>query len=204
MSNQEIVIIRTGVANVASVGAAFERLGCAVRLEDDAAKIAAASHVVLPGVGAFGAGMERLQALGLVQPLIERIGAGRPTLAICLGLQLLANGSDESPGVAGLGIIDAHVKRFSGDDIRIPQLGWNAVAAQPGCKLIEDGHAYFANSYRLDAIPEGWSGALSDHGGPFVAAIERGAVLACQLHPELSGPWGAALLRRWAAAAPEL
>jgi imidazole glycerol-phosphate synthase subunit HisH len=197
MKQPEVVIIRTGVANIASVTAAFQRAGALVRLEDSPDAITHADHVVLPGVGAFAAGMERLHALALAQPLIERIAAGRPTLAICLGLQLLARSSDESPGVAGLGILDAHVTRFSGDAICIPQLGWNRVTAQPGCALLRDGYAYYANSYRLDAIPDGWSGALSTHGAPFVAAIERGAVLACQLHPELSGPWGAALLSRW-------
>ena len=79
----------------------------------------------------------------------------------------------------------------------MPQLGWNRVVPKEGCTFLNEGYAYFANSYRLTSIPEGWSGATSDHGGDFVAAIERGTILACQFHPELSGAWGAELVDRW-------
>ena len=103
---------------------------------------------------------------------------------------------DESPGVEGLGLIAPPATRFSGP-IRVPQMGWNDLRPEPGCRLLTPGAAYFANSYRLTAAPEGWSVAWSDHGGPFVAAMERGEVLACQCHPELSGAWGADLLGRW-------
>jgi imidazoleglycerol phosphate synthase glutamine amidotransferase subunit HisH len=84
--------------------------------------------------------------------------------------------------------------------LRVPHLGWNHVAAGAGCSLLEDGDAYFANSFKLDDIPGGWAGATTDHGGRFVAAIERGPVLACQFHPELSGAWGQDLIERWLAA----
>lgn len=194
---KQVVIVRTGVANVASVQAAFERLGAEVVLSDDPGLIGEAAHVVLPGVGAFGAGMERLRALALDAPLIARIAAGDATLAICLGLQLLAEQSEESPGVAGLGVLPARVTRFVDTSVRVPQLGWNRVEAQEGCNFLRDGYAYYANSYKLDAIPEGWRGAMSEHGAPFVAGIERGKVLACQLHPELSGAWGQDVLSRW-------
>ena len=96
----------------------------------------------------------------------------------------------------GLGLLPARATRFS-RGVRVPQLGWNLVRPRPGCRLLQEGHAYFANSYKLDAVPDGWQGALAEHGGAFVAAVERGAVLACQFHPELSGAWGLALLRRW-------
>ncbi len=85
--------------------------------------------------------------------------------------------------------------------VRVPQLGWNHVAPQAGCSLLREGYAYFANSFRLAAPPAGFAAAISHHGGPFVAAFERGPVLACQFHPELSGAWGIDLLRRWVAAA---
>jgi imidazole glycerol-phosphate synthase subunit HisH len=188
--------VRTGSANLASVVAALERAGRMPRLVDDAVAVARVERLVLPGVGAFGAVMARLVGLGLVEALTERIAAGRPTLAICLGLQVLASGSDESAGVAGFGVIPGRVTRFP-DGVVVPQLGWNRVEADPGCRLLCDGAAYFANSYKLDSAPEGWSVAWSDHGGRFVGALERGAVLACQFHPELSGAWGAALLERW-------
>jgi len=193
--------VRTGSANLASVVAALERAGRTPRLVEDADTVAPAERLVLPGVGAFGAVMARLVELGLVGTLTERIAAGRPTLAICLGLQVLAEGSEESPGVAGLGVVSGRVTRLP-ENVVVPQLGWNRVEADPGCRLLVDGAAYFANSFKLDSAPEGWSVAWSDHGGRFVAALERGAVLGCQFHPELSGAWGAALLERWLEASP--
>lgn len=192
-----VVVVRTGTANIASIVAGLERAGAAPAVTEDAAAVAAAERVVLPGVGTFGAAMERVAADGLVGPLRERIAAGRRTLCICVGLQLLAEESEESPGVRGLGVVPGTVRRFRGERLRVPQLGWNRVAADPGCRLLADGHAYFANSYRLIDPPEGWQVARADYAGPFVAGFERGAVLACQFHPELSGQWGIALLGRW-------
>jgi len=196
MAAPEVVVVHTGSANLASVAAALERAGVRPVVSTDAAAIEGADRLVLPGVGAFGAVMARLEALGLLEILARRIRSGRPTLAICLGLQVLARSSEESPGVAGLGVLPVRVARFKAGT-RVPQLGWNRVEADPGCRLLSSGAAYFANSYRLVEAPAGWQVAWSDHGGRFVAAIERGAVLACQLHPELSGAWGADLLTRW-------
>ena len=126
---------------------------------------------MLPGVGAFGASMARLVELGLDAALRERIAADRPTIAICVGHQLLFETSDESPGVRGLGIVPGHVGRFA-DDVRVPQFGWNEV--QPGedaLLLLEDGYAYFANSYRatdgagLDGGPaDAWRPLRGGHG----------------------------------------
>lgn len=194
MTARTVTIVRTGVANTASVIAAVERCGCACRLSEHAAEVGDAEILVLPGVGAFSAGMESLHRAGLVDALRERIAQNRPSLAICLGLQLLAAESQEAPGVPGLGLIDAQVQRFA-SGVRVPQFGWNSV--ETGGGLVEPGFAYFANSYRLTDAPPGWQVSWSEHGGRFVAAMQRGAVLACQFHPELSGPWGAALLRRW-------
>ncbi|PKN57852.1 MAG: imidazole glycerol phosphate synthase subunit HisH [Deltaproteobacteria bacterium HGW-Deltaproteobacteria-14] len=198
----DVVIVRTGVANLASVLAGLRRLGVTPDVTTDAAAVREARAVVLPGVGAFGAGMAALHEHGVAAALIERAAAGRPLLAVCLGLQLLAASSDEAPGVAGLAVHDGHVARFP-DTVKVPQLGWNEVTPDAGCRLLEPGYAYFANSYRLTDAPLGWAAARSDHGGPFVAALERGPILACQFHPELSGPWGLALLDRWLAAARE-
>ncbi len=196
----EIVLMRTGTANLASVAAAFHRAGRSVRISESADDAADAALVVLPGVGSFGAVSDRLDELGLRTPLGDRIRAGRPTMAVCLGMQLLGEGSEESPGAAGLGVIPATATSFRAG-VRRPQLGWNRVTAGAGCSILNDGAAYFANSFKLDSVPAGWSGALTDHGGDFVAAIERGAVLACQFHPELSGAWGQALIERWLATA---
>jgi imidazole glycerol-phosphate synthase subunit HisH len=189
-------IIETGVANIASMLAAFERLGAEPRLTRDAGEVREADFVVLPGVGAFAAGMARLDELGMRELLIERAEADRPLLAVCLGLQLLCAASEESPGVEGLGIVDATIERFP-SEVRVPQFGWNRVVADESCELITSGYAYFANSYRLGEAPEGWRVGRAEHGGDFVAAMERGRLLACQFHPEISGAWGLELLRRW-------
>ena len=205
----DVVVLPTGVANTASVLAALRRLGAAPRLCEAPAEARAAGHLVLPGVGSFGAAMERLHALGLVEVLRERIAANRPTLAVCVGLQVLAEASEESPGVAGLGVLPGTVRRFP-STVRVPQFGWNRVIAHQGAGFVTSGAAYYANSYRLPDVPPprpgsgqaGWRAALSDHGGPFVAALERGRVLACQFHPELSGAFGLGLLERWLHGAP--
>jgi glutamine amidotransferase len=198
----EVVIVPTGTANLASVVAALGRAGRPVRVTSELQDIAAAERLVLPGVGSFAPVASRIDDLGIRAALIDRFNDNRPTLAICLGLQILASASEEDPGAAGLGILQTVVTRFP-DSVRVPQLGWNRVEAVRGCRVLRDGCAYFANSYRLQQIPEGWHGAVSDHGGPFVAAIERGPVLACQFHPELSGQWGQALIEGWLAVAED-
>jgi len=196
MDARTVVVVRTGVANVASITAALARLGVATVVTARPDEVERASMVVLPGVGAFGAGMSALCGAGLAEVLRGRVVAGRATLAVCLGMQLLCESSHESPGTAGLGVIHGSIERF-GDGVRVPQVGWNRVHAGPGCTAVESGWAYFANSYRMRSAPDGWEAAMSEYGGGFVAALERGPVVACQFHPELSGPWGLALMRRW-------
>ena len=191
----EVLIVPTGTANIASVIAAFTRLGAATHLAERPEAIMAASHVMLPGVGAFGASMARLVEHGLDAPLRERIAADRPTICICVGHQLLFESSEESPGVRGLGIVPGEVGRFRAG-VRVPQFGWNHVHAGEDGRLLEDGYAYFANSYRATAAP-GWTVAEADHGGRFVAAMECRNVIGCQFHPELSGAYGTALLSRF-------
>ncbi len=195
-ASDEVLVVRTGTANLASVLSGLRRVGAISRVTHDPDEVRAARRVVLPGVGAFGAAMAMLREQNLVDPLVERINAGRPTLAVCVGLQVLCAASDESPGVAGLGIIDRRVTRFAGA-MRVPQLGWNLVEAPRDSALLDTGYAYFANSYKLDDAPDGWEVAYADHGGPFVAALAQGPVLACQFHPELSGTWGIRHLERW-------
>jgi len=180
--------------------AALRRLGAEPTFSSDPEEVASAEAVVLPGVGAFQAAMDALRAGGLDAAIADRALAGRPTLCVCLGLQLLCEGSEEAPGVSGLSLVPHRVTRFSGD-VCIPQLGWNYVEPDYGCRFLQPGHAYFANSYRLVDTPEGWQVGWSEHGGRFVAAMEREGVLACQFHPELSGPWGLSLLSRWLASA---
>ncbi|RMH29987.1 MAG: imidazole glycerol phosphate synthase subunit HisH [Planctomycetota bacterium] len=200
-----VTVVPTGVANLASIVTALRRLGTEVAMSVNPVEIGAASHVVLPGVGSYAAGIRYLDDHDLRGALVERIEADRPTLAVCLGMQMLSRGSEEAPGAAGLGVMNARATRFPGT-VRVPQLGWNRVAvgegatdAAPHCRFVcESGYAYYANSYRLVERPgDGWSCAMSDYAGPFVACAERGSVLACQFHPELSGVWGMALIERW-------
>jgi imidazole glycerol-phosphate synthase subunit HisH len=191
----EVVIVPTGTANLASVMAAFRRLGAEPRLAVGAEDIARANHVMLPGVGAFGASMARLRQLGLDNAVRSRVQADRPTICICVGHQLLFASSEESPDAEGLGLIPERIGRF-GENVRVPQFGWNLVRPAEGCNLLEEGYAYFANSYRALAAP-GWNVARAEHDGTYVAAVERGNVIGCQFHPELSGAYGSALLSRF-------
>ena len=196
MTAPEVLVVRTGTANLASALAGMERAGGIPRISSDPSEVESAPIVMLPGVGAFGAIMEQLEAQHLVDPLRKRLAGGKPTLAVCLGLQIFAQHSDETPRVEGLGVLQGTVTRFP-DTVVVPQLGWNRVEPMEGCRLLQPGYAYFANSYRIADPPEGWDTATADHAGPFVAAIERGPILACQFHPELSGAWGLELLKRW-------
>jgi imidazole glycerol-phosphate synthase subunit HisH len=195
VSAREVVVVPTGTANLASVRAALARLGARSRLADDAAMIEDAAHVVLPGVGSFGAAMAGLRETGLDAALAARVKDGRATLAMCVGLQVLFEASDENPDASGLAAIPGRVGRFA-DSVRVPQFGWNRVVPEPGCRLVQPGYAYFANSYRVLDAP-GCAIATAAHGGRFVAALERGGMLACQFHPELSGAYGHELIGRW-------
>jgi glutamine amidotransferase len=189
-----VVILPTGTANLASVLAAFARLGARARVATEPAMVHDAERLVLPGVGTFGATMAGLRAAGLDAVIAERARGGAPILAMCVGLQVLFEASDESPG-EGLGVLSGRVGRFP-SAVRVPQFGWNRIEPEPGCRYLEPGHAYFANSFRVLAAP-GCKVARAEHGQSFVAAIERGPLLACQFHPELSGAFGHRLIARW-------
>jgi imidazole glycerol phosphate synthase glutamine amidotransferase subunit len=194
-----IQIINTGVANIRSLQAAFDRMGQAWNLTENIDDIVSASHVVLPGVGAYAAAAEAIDRLGLRDTVADRLrNHDVSTLCICLGMQLLGTSSQESPGVAGLGVIDKTITRF-GADVQVPQLGWNNVVPHPSNDqaMVEAGEAYFANSFCLKDPPQGWNYATTDYDGAFVSCLWQGKTLACQFHPELSGKWGQQLLQRW-------
>lgn len=216
----DIVIADLGRANVASLLAAFGRLGLGARLSREPDEIMAAQAAVLPGVGAFGEVAARLEAAGIAAAFKFRVGRGLPTLGICLGMQLFFEGSQESPGAVGIGALPGMVERMR-TAMPLPQFGWNRVvgggplaagasvagaaagggSAAGGIAAAGGGSAawaYYANSYALAEPPEGWAAAWSRYGAPFVAALERGPMLLCQFHPELSGDWGLGLLGRWA------
>jgi imidazole glycerol phosphate synthase glutamine amidotransferase subunit len=196
MGAPQVLVVQTGTANTASVLAGLQKAGAEPRICQDKEQVATADYLVLPGVGAFGYAISELEQSRLIEALVERINQDLPTLAICLGLQLLASSSQESPGVCGLSIFDSEIQRFS-DSVRVPQMGWNYVEPAAACRYLQSGYAYFANSYRLAEAPSGWQPAYSDYDGKFIAAMEKGRILACQFHPELSGKWGLSLLARW-------
>ena len=195
-TGDEVLVVKTGVANVASMLAGLRRAGATPILVETGERLLEASRVVVPGVGAFGMAMKALHDMQLVDVLVERLTKRLPTMTVCLGLQILGHASEESPGVDGLGVVDASATRFTGD-IRVPQLGWNYVRADMDARFLRDGYVYFANSYRWTDVRGEWLCARGDYAGSFVGAVESGGVLACQFHPELSGHYGHALMVRW-------
>lgn len=196
MRSPIVTIVKTGVANTRAVLVGFKRAGAEPILTNDFRQIEKAERVVIPGVGAFGAGMQELCANNLVNALRERVAANRPTAGICLGMHLLCKTSEETNGIKGLASVDANITRFP-DSVKVPQIGWNKITAHKESAYIDSGYAYFANSYHLDREPTGWKASFSEHGKPFVAAMEKGNILACQFHPELSGAFGLAILKKW-------
>ena len=195
MKRIDVSIVQTGVANTASIVAALERTGARPRFAESADDIASCERVLVPGVGTFASGIAAIREQRLEEALVRRIRADQATLLVCVGLQLLCERSEESPDAKGLGIIDDTVRRFSGE-LRVPQLGWNRVEVR-NTRFLDSGFAYFANSYALKTRPPGWKSAIASYGGEFVAALERGKIVACQFHPELSGAYGLEIMRRW-------
>src|SRR3977135_1701270 len=196
LSMPDVVIVNSGVANLASITSALSRLGASVVVTGDAAVVAAARRVVLPGVGAFGAGLAALRARGLDRAIADAAARGTPLLGACLGMQMLCEGSEETSAVAGLGVIAGACRRLP-DHVRVPHLGWNAVTAVSQAGPVDSGVAAFANSYAMLEAPAGWTAAWTTHGVRFVAALERGRILALQVHPEHAGADRAACVDRW-------
>jgi len=202
-----ISFIDYGAGNVRSLHNAIDKLGYALtdiaRPED----ILEAERLVFPGVGSFGAAMQRLHTLGYMEPLRAYLEAGRPFLGICIGLQCLFEGSEESPGVPGLGLIPGKIRRFNAGGLSVPHIGWNGIRLSWSSPLF-DGYRgeklYFVHSYR--AVPEpanaDWSLADTDYGGAFLSAVQKGKVAAVQFHPEKSGEAGLRFLDRFLSDAP--
>src|SRR6266700_299941 len=171
-SMADVVIVDSGVANLASITSGLGRLSASVSVTRDPTVVREAPRVVLPGVGAFGAGMGALRDHGLDGAIRDVAARGTPLLGICLGMQLLCEASDETPGILGLGVIAGACRRLPAD-VRVPHLGWNTVTAQSNARLVATGVAAFANSYALRDAPAGWTAAWTTHGVPFVAALGR-------------------------------
>ena len=190
----EVKILSTGVANVASVIAAFQRLKCRTSLVTDADTIENTDFLVLPGVGSFGAGMDSLREKSLVTVLQNRIAAQRPTLAICLGLQLLATTSEESPGVQGLRCIPNQVEAFP-ETVRRPQFGWNWLSNENTSVLGDGGYVYYANSFRITESPSGWT--LDGRNTVLMSAVYKKAPWWPVNSTLNSKAYGAQVLSRW-------
>jgi len=208
-----IAVLDYGIGNLRSAEKALQRVGADAHLVTDADLARSADAVVLPGVGAFGRCMEALRDSGLAGVASDtareaQAGFGVPFLGICVGMQLLFDGSDESPDVAGLGVFEGRVRRLP-DGVKHPQMQWNTldVAAGVDCPLLADlpdpAWVYFVHSYAADAA-EADVVATCDYGGPVVAAVGRGRCWATQFHPEKSGANGLGLLAAFVrvAAAP--
>nr|WP_092069414.1 imidazole glycerol phosphate synthase subunit HisH [Dendrosporobacter quercicolus]NSL47465.1 imidazole glycerol phosphate synthase subunit HisH [Dendrosporobacter quercicolus DSM 1736] len=192
-----IAIIDYGMGNLYSVEKAFARLGARVVVTSEAKAIAQADKVVLPGVGAFGDCMKNLRSSGLIPVIESVIAGGKPFLGICLGLQLLFEGSEEDPGVDGLGIFAGQVRKITAPDLKIPHMGWNSLAFQqtsPLFKGVDAGsYVYFVHSYH--AVPEAdIVTAVADYGQTVTAAVGRDNVQAVQFHPEKSSSVGLSIL----------
>jgi len=197
-----IAIVDYGMGNLRSVAKAFERLGAAAEVTRDPERIASAPGVVLPGVGAFGACMANLTSLGLVQPVKQAIGAWRPFLGICLGMQLLFDESEEFGPVAGLGILRGRVVRFPpSHDLKVPHMGWNAVRIArraPALAGIDDGeYVYFVHSYYPVPADPAVVATTTGYGIEFASSVVRDNVFACQFHPEKSQRVGLRILENF-------
>lgn len=199
MNVPAIAVLDYGIGNLRSAEKALQRGGGDARLVSDPDVAAEAPAVVLPGVGSFGRCMEALVASGLDTVARRAVAEDRPFLGICVGMQLLYEASEESPGVEGLGILPGTVRRLTAD-LPCPQMQWNRLDVRPAGAAMFAGAGdgpwmYFLHSF---AAPDGAEvAATCDYGGPVVAAVARGRLWATQFHPEKSSTGGLALLARW-------
>jgi glutamine amidotransferase len=194
-----IAIIDYGAGNLRSVQKAFDHLGFHSQVVRSRAELKGAERVVLPGVGAFGRAMEKLKGSGLFDSVEEWLRSGAPFLGICLGMQLLFEGSSESPGVEGFGVFDGTCLPF--EEGKVPQIGWNQINLLGGSRLlhgIDDGSFfYFLHGYYVDPRETETVTATTQYGVRYASVIERENVAAVQFHPEKSGELGLRLLKNW-------
>lgn len=196
-----IAVIDYGAGNLRSAVRALRHVGAELVVTDSAAVVAAAAGVVLPGVGATSDTMSELRRRGLVDVIPRVIAAGTPFLGICVGMQVLAERSDEWGAHACLGVIHGTVARFPDTAGKVPQIGWNQVRhtrEHPVLEGIPDGtDFYFVHSFYVDTHDQALILGQTDYGVTFPAMIAAGSMVATQFHPEKSGRWGLALLSNW-------
>jgi imidazole glycerol phosphate synthase glutamine amidotransferase subunit len=193
---KRVTVIDYGAGNLSSICNALRSLGAEVYVTDKPMDLLYAQMLVLPGVGSFGFLSDSLKEKGLMGPLSAAIYKGVPFLGICLGMQILFETSQESPGKTGLGVMKGAVVKFRKG--KIPQLGWNKVfTTSSNGRVLKDGYGYFANSYKVVCNDDDNVLAITDYGGDFPSAVQKENVLGVQFHPEKSGPWGLEILERW-------
>ena len=192
-----IAVIDYGIGNLRSAEKALQRVGADAKLTGAHADIDAADAVVLPGVGNFGRCMQALRSADLADVTISAADSGRPFLGICVGMQMLFEGSEESPDEPGLGLLSGQVVLLP-DSVKRPQMQWNPIHVQRSHELLNgsDGHwMYFVHSFAVLESPDAL--ATCDYGGPLVAVAGRDRLIATQFHPEKSGRAGLAFLTRF-------
>jgi imidazole glycerol-phosphate synthase subunit HisH len=197
--SEPLVIVDYGVGNLRSAQKAFEHLGQPALVTSDAAQIASAPAVVLPGQGAFGTCMANLEQAGLVEPVVAAARSGRPFLGICVGMQILFEESEESPGVPGLGVFRGKVVRFPHRaDLKVPHMGWNRLRLKkrvPALAEVADGdYVYFVHSFHPEPADPDVIATTTDYGVEFVSSVGRDNVYAGVFHPEKSQHVGLKLL----------
>jgi glutamine amidotransferase len=202
-----VAVIDYDAGNTLSVTRALEKVGATVDLTPDPDRVAPADAVVLPGVGAFGDCVKKLVERGMDEACREAYGAGKPFLGVCVGLQALFEGSEESPGFRGLGILPGTVRRFGVSDLKVPHMGWNQLEVARDHPVFEglDGEAfYFVHSYYPEPAEERDLIGTSEYGVDFCAAAGRENLAAVQFHPEKSSRAGLRLYENFLAWARRL
>ena len=197
-----IALIDYDAGNIRSVEKALAALGEETEVTRDAERILAADRVILPGVGSFGDAMGKLHSFQLVDVIKETIRRKTPFLGICLGLQLLFERSEESPGVEGLGILKGEILRIpEKDGLKIPHIGWNSLTFPNPGRLFEgigeNPYVYFVHSYYLKAAESSIVTAETEYGTLIHASVEKDNVFACQFHPEKSSSVGLSILKNF-------
>lgn len=197
-----LALIDYGAGNLHSVHNALRKAGAEdAVITADPALVAKADRIVLPGVGAFRACMDALSAIpGMVDAMNEAVGErGTPFLGVCVGMQLLADAGEEFGRHEGLGWVPGTVRRIEPNDptIKVPHMGWNKVTLNGAPPLLQTGEAYFLHSYHFEADDPAHVAAVTDHGGPLVAAVARDTIIGCQFHPEKSQTYGISFLSRF-------
>jgi len=192
-----IAIVDYGAGNLHSVKKAFDHLGAEAVVTNQPGTVAAASKIVLPGVGHFSS-LQALSITGLAQALLQSASAGKPFLGICLGMQWLFEGSEECLEVAGAGIFPGKCRQFP-SSVKSPHVGWNSLTVQQGSRLLrgiaQDSFVYYTHSFHAPVVTE--TAAASEYGLRFAGAVERGNIFGVQFHPEKSGDVGLSILKNF-------